>query len=204
MEPRHRDMGLRTQDCTPSTSDEELLRQLSAELERRLPPDLHGDYELLVAAMRGLPEVAAMFHEAYQLVHPHLSEIRRPGGGYHGVMERSGHMKRLNELSDRACAVLGEPGIYRHWAAYARQHPERVFSAEPCAAPNRRPARQRATRPARRGGGRQAGILSLSSCVQVRAHTSACSLLTPPERAVKESPCRASCAFSRLRQSTTS
>jgi hypothetical protein len=79
----------------------------------------------------GLPEVAAMFQEAYQLVHPLLPEIRRPGGDYYGVLEREGHMKRINELSNGASAALGEQGIYRHWAAYARQHPERVFSAEP-------------------------------------------------------------------------
>jgi hypothetical protein len=77
----------------------------------------------------GLPEVAAMFHEAYQLVQPHLAEIRQPGGDYYAVLERSGDMKRIEELTDRARVALGEQGIYRHWAAYARQHPERVFAA---------------------------------------------------------------------------
>ena len=77
----------------------------------------------------GLGEVAAMFHEAYQLVQPHLPEIRRPGGDYYAVMESAGAMKRIDELTDRARVVIGEQGIYRHWAAYARQHPERVFAA---------------------------------------------------------------------------
>jgi hypothetical protein len=77
----------------------------------------------------GLVEVAALFHEAYQLVQPHLGEIRRPGGDYYAVMERSGAMKRIDELTGRARAVIGEQGIYRHWAAYARQHLERVFPA---------------------------------------------------------------------------
>ena len=70
-----------------------------------------------------------MFHEAYQLVQPHLGEIRVPGGDYSAVMERSGTMKRINELSDRTSAAIGKQGIYRHWAAYARKHPERVFTA---------------------------------------------------------------------------
>ena len=77
----------------------------------------------------GLVEVAAMFHEAYQLVQPHLIEIRRPGGDYYAAMERSGAMKRIDELTDQACVAIGEQGVYRHWAAYARQHPEKVFAA---------------------------------------------------------------------------
>ena len=76
----------------------------------------------------GLIEVAAMFQEAYKLVQPHLSEIRRPGGDYYAVMERSGAMKRINALTDQARVAIGEQGIYRHWAAYARQHPEKVFA----------------------------------------------------------------------------
>jgi hypothetical protein len=95
-----------------------------------------------------------MFQEAYRLLRPLLPEIRRPGGDYYGVLEREGRMKRINELSDRASAALGKKGVYRRWAAYARQHPERVFGAEPDAAPNRRPAHQRAVRRPRRGGGR--------------------------------------------------
>ena len=77
----------------------------------------------------GLAGVAAMFHEAYQLMQPHLSEIRRPGGDYYAVMERSGAMKRIDELTDQARVAIGEQGIYRHWAAYARPHPEKVFAA---------------------------------------------------------------------------
>ena len=102
----------------------------------------------------GLPEVAAMFQEAYGLLCPLLPDIRRQGGDYYGVLEREGRMKRINELSDRASAALGKRGICRHWAAYARQHPERVFGAEPDDPPNRRPGRQRAIRTPRRGGGR--------------------------------------------------
>ena len=76
----------------------------------------------------GLPQVAAMFREAYQMVQPHLAEIRQPGADYHAVMRRSGKMKRIEELTDHARAAVGEQGIYRHWAAYARQHPEKVFA----------------------------------------------------------------------------
>jgi len=76
----------------------------------------------------GLARVAAMFREAYELVQPHLTEIRRPGEDYYGAMERLGHMNRINELTDRARASLGDQGIYRHWAVYARQHPEQVFT----------------------------------------------------------------------------
>jgi hypothetical protein len=102
----------------------------------------------------GLSEIATMFHEAYALVQPHLAEIRRAGRDYYGTMERLGYMKQINRLTDRARAALGDQGIYRYWAVYARQHPERVFSAEINAARDRRPPRPRAIRAPRRGGGR--------------------------------------------------
>jgi hypothetical protein len=88
----------------------------------------------------GLCDLAAMFREAYELVRPHLAEIRRPGGDYCAVMERAGHTKRIDELSSQARAVLGAQGIYRCWAAYARQNPDRVFNTEPGSAPNGCPA----------------------------------------------------------------
>ncbi|MCL4180208.1 MAG: hypothetical protein KJ072_21005 [Verrucomicrobia bacterium] len=100
----------------------------------------------------GLAEVAAMLHEAYELVRPHLRVIMRPGGDYYGVMERLGHMKRLNELTKQARAALGDNGIYRHWAAYAREHPDRVFGSESASEPKCAPAGQRVTRKARGGG----------------------------------------------------
>lgn len=37
----------------------------------------------------GLCDLAAMFREAYELIRPHLSEIRRPGGDYYAVMKRA-------------------------------------------------------------------------------------------------------------------
>jgi hypothetical protein len=88
----------------------------------------------------GLPDVADIFREAYALVRPHLPEIRRPGGDYYAVIEQAGHSKRIDELTDQARAQLGGQGIYRQWAAYAKQHPDRVFNAEPGAAPNGGPA----------------------------------------------------------------
>jgi hypothetical protein len=100
----------------------------------------------------GLARVAAMFHEAWELVRPHMPEIRRPGGDYYGTMERLGHMKRINELTDRANATLGTQGIYRHWAVYAREHPERVFS-KPDSSSKRRPARQKPSRTRQRRRG---------------------------------------------------
>jgi hypothetical protein len=77
----------------------------------------------------GLPHVAAMFREAYQLVQPHLGEIRRPRGDYYEAMERAGSMKRILELSRDACTALGDGGIYRYWTVYARRNPELVFAA---------------------------------------------------------------------------
>ncbi len=62
-----------------------------------------------------------------------------------------GHMKRLNERTDCARAALGDQGIYRHWAAYAREHPDRVFESESRSEPKRGAARQRVTRKARSG-----------------------------------------------------
>jgi hypothetical protein len=75
----------------------------------------------------GLPRVVAIFHETYQLVGPHLPEIHHPGGDYYRVMERSGHTSRIEELTEQACALLGDQGIYRLWARYAKEHPDRVF-----------------------------------------------------------------------------
>jgi hypothetical protein len=95
----------------------------------------------------GLPDVADMFREAYVLVGPHLPEIRRPGGDYYAVIEQAGHAKRIDELTDQARTRLGDQGIYRQWAVYARQHPDRVFNAEPGAAPDGGPA----TRPGNSG-----------------------------------------------------
>jgi hypothetical protein len=95
----------------------------------------------------GLPDVADMFREAYALVGPHLPEIRRPGGDYYAVIEQAGHAKRIDELTDQARTRLGDQGIYRQWAVYARQHPDRVFNAEPGAAPDGGPA----TRPGNSG-----------------------------------------------------
>jgi hypothetical protein len=89
----------------------------------------------------GLSEVAAMFHEAYAVVEPHLARIRASGADYYVTMKGAGQMQRIVELTARARAVIGEHGIYRHWAAYARRHPERVFGAEPKAPPKRRPKR---------------------------------------------------------------
>jgi len=76
------------------------------------------------------------------LVSPYLSEIRDPDGDYYTVIEQAGHARRIEELTDQARSRLGTQGIYRHWAAYTRQHPEKVVSAEPCAAPNGGPATQ--------------------------------------------------------------
>ena len=84
----------------------------------------------------GLPDLADMFREAYSLVGPLLPEILRPGGDYYGVIEQAGHTKCIDELSSRARTVLGDQGIYPRWAAYAREHPDRVFNAEPGAPPN--------------------------------------------------------------------
>src|ERR1035441_8544294 len=90
----------------------------------------------------GLPGLADMFREAYSLVGPLLPEIRRPGGDYYGVIERAGHTRCIDELSSRARTALGDQGIYPRWAAYARDHPDRVFNTEPGAASGGGPARQ--------------------------------------------------------------
>ncbi|MBX7245004.1 MAG: hypothetical protein K1X53_05870 [Candidatus Sumerlaeaceae bacterium] len=74
----------------------------------------------------GLPEIAVIFREAYQLVQPHLEEIEG-SEDYYEVMERVGAMKRINELTINATNLIGERGIYRYWVAYARQNPNRVF-----------------------------------------------------------------------------
>lgn len=84
----------------------------------------------------GLSDLAVLFHEAYELVRPHLPEIRRPGGDYYAVLEQAGHTRRIDELSSHARTALSNQGIYRCWAAYAREHPDRVFNAKPGAAPN--------------------------------------------------------------------
>jgi len=87
----------------------------------------------------GLIDVAAVFREAYELLSPQLPEIRSPDGDYYAVIEQAGHTKRIDELTDQARSRLGDQGIYRHWAAYAKRHPDRVFNAEG-APPNVGPA----------------------------------------------------------------
>lgn len=99
----------------------------------------------------GLGDVADMFQEAYALVGPHLPEIRRPGGDYNAAVEKAGHSKRIDVLTDQARARLGHQGIYRHWAVYAREHPDRVFIAVPSAPPNGGPRRRSGKRQSRRG-----------------------------------------------------
>ncbi|MFZ5828516.1 MAG: hypothetical protein ACOY3P_00430 [Planctomycetota bacterium] len=83
----------------------------------------------------GLEGVADIFREAYALVCPCLPEIRRPGGDYYAVIEQAGHATHIDELTDHARALIGDQGIYRHWAAYARKHPEQIFNAGPFAPP---------------------------------------------------------------------
>ena len=48
-------MGLNTHNRTTNDSDDELLRQLSSDLERLLPANVQNDYDLLILAMRRLP-----------------------------------------------------------------------------------------------------------------------------------------------------
>jgi hypothetical protein len=85
----------------------------------------HGLREL------GLENIAVLFREAYELVHPHLDEIRRGDCDFYAVMEREGHEKRIRDLSWKALQLLDGGGIYQHWAVYAREHPNRVFDSKP-------------------------------------------------------------------------
>lgn len=75
----------------------------------------------------GLDEMANLFAEAYQIVQPHLSELREPGGDYYACLEKSGEMMRIDELSKRAWAIQRKGGIYSAWVKYARLNPESVF-----------------------------------------------------------------------------
>ena len=77
----------------------------------------------------GMDEMANLFTEAYRIMKPHLSELRKPGGDYYACLERSDEMKRINELSNRARAIQREGGVYSTWVKYARKTPERVFGA---------------------------------------------------------------------------
>jgi|ERR1017187_711635 hypothetical protein len=60
-------MSMENQSITKSGSDEELFRELSSELERRLPPHLQDDYDLLVPAMRALPRGLRAMAAIHQL-----------------------------------------------------------------------------------------------------------------------------------------
>jgi len=75
----------------------------------------------------GLPEVAAMFHEAYEIMRPTIDEILRQGRDYRVVLEETDAMRRIHELTDLARQTIGQQGVYRYWADYAKKHPDRVF-----------------------------------------------------------------------------
>jgi hypothetical protein len=76
-----------------------------------------------------LHELADLFAEAYRIMKPHLPEIRKPGGDYFACLQRSGEMKRINELTDRAWKLQKSDDIYSAWIRYARANPEAVFGS---------------------------------------------------------------------------
>lgn len=81
----------------------------------------------------GLPELAACFVEAKELMVPLLAQRTESSGDPYEILERAGLGNRADELDRRALALddlgPGKSVIYEAWIRYAREHPDRVFGA---------------------------------------------------------------------------
>jgi len=84
----------------------------------------------------GLTEFAELFCEAYEILLPHLPEIRACGDDC-DCLQREGHSDRIAALSRQAAKMNAADGeqmsgsaIYAAWIRYARKHRQRVLPAE--------------------------------------------------------------------------
>ena len=83
-----------------------------------------------------LAEFAELFREAYEIVLPHLREIRTRGDDV-GSLPSKECLDRIEELTREAVKMNAAGGeqrsgsaIYAAWIRYARKHHQRVFPAE--------------------------------------------------------------------------
>ena len=81
-------------------------------------------------------------------------DYHHPAAGWGAAISVSNVLIEQGELIDGARASPGNQGIYRHWAVYARQHPEAGIQRRTRRSTEPPPARQRAIRTRGRGGGR--------------------------------------------------
>ena len=84
----------------------------------------------------GLADFAELFRGAYEIIFPHLREIRACGDDL-DCLQRARNLDRIAELSREAAKMNATGGeqmsgsaIYAAWIRYARKHHESVFPVE--------------------------------------------------------------------------
>ena len=96
----------------------------------------HNDERFLqetVTSLRELEanEAAALFAAAWDMVRPHLAEIRDRdcnAEDFHDYLERTEIQSRIDPLNEDMwdiCNACGELGLMHYWLKYARKYPER-------------------------------------------------------------------------------
>ena len=96
----------------------------------------HNDERFLNETVLGLRELDAheaadIFLAAWEIVKPHLAEIRSKdweNEDPHVYLDRTGIQSRVDPLNDRMwkiCKECGDLGLMKYCVTYARKHPER-------------------------------------------------------------------------------
>gem|GEM_PF-981970 len=77
-----------------------------------------------------LNELARLFRSAERLMRPHLGKISHEN--YYETLEKTGKMKKIDELTKRAHRILDIPNrnVYFYWVRYTHAHPEKVFPSK--------------------------------------------------------------------------
>ncbi len=99
----------------------------------------HNDERFLRETEQGLlelgaVEVAELFHSAWEIVKPHLGEIKTKSWEIedpHEYLEKIGIQSKVDPLNERMwaiCEKCGDLGLLHYWCSYARKYPERCLN----------------------------------------------------------------------------